>query len=164
MPSRRDLIRMSDGEVSAYLAEFGHTLNVASIGPDGRPHLSALWYGWFGNGDLGFWTFTKSQKILNLRRDPRVTCLVESGDVYDELRGVQLIASATVSEEPADLLEIGRSVLTRYPPPGTPPGVMIDASLLTDEVVLQAAAKRSAVRVTIEKVVSWDHRKLAGLY
>lgn len=161
MASRRDLIKMTEDEVAAYLALPNQVMNVASIGKDGRPHLVAMWYGSFHDGSLGFWTFNRSQKVVNLRRDPRITCLVESGDVYSELRGVEIEGTVTLSETPADIIEIGRSVISRYPAPGA---AVIDPATIPDDVVLRAGNKRTAVRIHVEKVVSWDHRKLGGTY
>lgn len=70
-----------------------HTLNIATVGKDGWPHMAVLWYG-FHDGKVAFWTFAKSQKVLNLRRDPRVTALVESGTSYHNLKGVVSALSA----------------------------------------------------------------------
>ena len=91
MPSRRDLIRMTPEELQTFLYE-RHTMNVATIGPSGHPHVHAMWYG-FVEGKPAFWTFGKSQKIVNLRRDPKVTALVEDGETYNELRGAELFLS-----------------------------------------------------------------------
>jgi PPOX class probable F420-dependent enzyme len=152
--SRRDQIRMSDDEVQAFLAE-RHTMDVATIGADGRPHLVAMWYGFFPDGQLGFWTYGRSQKIVNLRRDPRLTCLVETGTAYEELRGVELVADATVIDDREEVLAIGASVFDRYTGPYTPEA---------RPVLEQVGAKRAAVRITVRDVVSWDHRKLGGTY
>ena len=81
MPSRRDLARMSDDEVAAFLDE-ERVLNVATIGPSGHPHVVAMWFA-VRDGSPVFWTFGKSQKVTNLRRDPKITALVEAGDVYE---------------------------------------------------------------------------------
>ena len=62
-----------------------------------------MWYGFTPDGRLGFETFAKSQKIQNLRRDPRITALVEDGDVYEQLRGVELVGTAEVTEDPGVL-------------------------------------------------------------
>src|SRR5215471_15063001 len=97
MPSRRDLIRMSDDEVEAFLHE-RQTMNIASYGPDGNIHLVAMWYG-FLDGHPAFETFAKSQKVLNLRRDPRITVLVEDGDAYEHLRGVEIVGHAIVHDD-----------------------------------------------------------------
>lgn len=151
--SRRDQIRMSPDEVRAFLSG-RHTMNVATIGPDGRPHLVAMWYGFLDDAPA-FWTFGKSQKIANLRRDPRLTCLVESGETYDQLKGVELVGTAALLDDETSVLAVGMSVARRYA------GV--------DEADLEAVAratmhKRVAVRIDVEKVVSWDHTKLGGRY
>jgi PPOX class probable F420-dependent enzyme len=153
VPSRRELIRMTDEEVDEFLGG-RHTMNVATIGPAGRIHLVAMWYG-FLEGAPAFWTYGKSQKILNLRRDPRLTALVETGDQYEELRGVELVGAGTIVEDRDRIMELGRSVFERYTGP------------YTDEMapVLEATgAKRLVVKVEVESVVSWDHGKLGGRY
>ena len=144
---------MTDEEVEAVLGG-RHTLNVATIGPAGRIHLVAMWYG-FLEGAPAFWTYGKSQKILNLRRDPRITALVETGEQYEELRGVELVGTGTIVEDRERIMELGRSVFERYTGP------------YTDEMapVLEATgAKRLVVKLEIESVVSWDHGKLGGRY
>jgi PPOX class probable F420-dependent enzyme len=129
-------------------------MNVASIGPDGRVHLVAMWYG-FLDGSPAFWTYGKSQKILNLRRDPRVTCLVETGEQYNELKGVELVGTAEIIEDRDTIMAVGRSVSERYTGPWN------DTMAVAIE---QVGAKRLAVKIDVEKVVSWDHTKLGGVY
>jgi PPOX class probable F420-dependent enzyme len=153
MPSRRELIRMTDEEVDEFL-HGRRTMNVATIGPGGHIHLVAMWYG-FLDGAPAFWTYGKSQKILNLRRDPRLTALVEAGDQYEELQGVELVGRGTIVEDRDQIMELGRNVFERYTGP------------YTDEAgpVLEAmGSKRLVVKVEVESVVSWDHRKLGGRY
>lgn len=143
---------MSEAEVHDFLRG-PHHLQVATIGRDGRPHLVAMWYG-FVDGALTLWTYGRSQKVVNLRRDPRVTCLAESGRDYDELKGVELLGRATIDDDPATVLAAGRSVLDRYR------GPFADA----DRPLLERmSAKRVAVRIDVERVVSWDHAKMAPL-
>jgi len=142
---------MTDAEVEEFLRE-PHHLHVATIGADGRPHLVAMWYG-FLDGAPALWTYGRSQKVVNLRRDPRVTCLAESGQEYDRLKGVELVARATILEDQASVLRAGRSVFERYMGP------------FSDEQrsrLERMSAKRVAVRIEVERVVSWDHAKLAG--
>lgn len=151
--SRREQIRMTDEEVAAFLRG-RHTMNVATLGPDGQPHLVAMWYG-FLDGAPAFWTYRTSQKVQNLRRDPRVTCLVEEGESYDELQGVELVGTGVVLDDHDSVMAVGRSVYERYTGPfsGTAlPGLE------------QMGAKRVAVRIDVRKVVSWDHSKLGGAY
>ena len=108
MAGRRELIKMTEAEVAAYLAE-QRVLNVATIGPTGHPHVVAMWFA-LVDGKPAFWTFAKSQKVLNLRRDPRITALVESGETYAELRGVELVGTARLVEDFDEVLAIGRAV------------------------------------------------------
>lgn len=151
--NRREQIRMTPEEIDTFLAG-RHTMNVATLGADGQPHLVAMWYG-FLEGDPAFWTYRRSQKIVNLGRDPRITCLVESGQDYSELRGVELVGTGEVIDERDAVLAVGRSVWERYTGP-------FDAAALP--VLEQIGAKRVAVRVQVRDIVSWDHSKLGGAY
>ncbi|HEX9991466.1 MAG TPA: TIGR03618 family F420-dependent PPOX class oxidoreductase [Acidimicrobiales bacterium] len=153
MPSRRDLIRMSAEEVDAFLAG-RHSMSVATVGPGGAIHLVAMWYG-FLDGAPAFWTYARSQKVRNLERDPRCTCLVEAGEAYGDLRGVELVGRGEVLADRAAVLAVGRSVWERYTGPWD------DAAAAA---VAAVGAKRVAVRLDVERVVSWDHTKLGGTY
>ena len=108
MPSRRSAITMTDDEVAAYLEE-QKVLNVATIGPSGHPHVVAMWYVLL-DGKPAFWTFGKSQKVMNIRRDPKITGLVESGEAYNELRGVELVGTARLLEDYDAILDLGTRV------------------------------------------------------
>jgi PPOX class probable F420-dependent enzyme len=155
MPKRRDLIRMSPEEVDAFLAG-RRTMNVATHNHDGTIHLVAMWYGFSTDGRPAFETFTKSQKVQNLRRDPRITVLIEAGDAYEELQGVELVGTAVVTEDPDVLLPIATSVVERYMGVDDPAEARAAAELL--------ARHRSAIIIDVDKVVSWDHTKLGGTY
>ncbi|GLZ05666.1 PPOX class F420-dependent enzyme [Actinomadura sp. NBRC 104412] len=147
--NQRAQIRMTDAEVEEFLAG-RHTMSVATIGPDGSIHLVAMWYG-FLDGCVAFETKAKSQKVVNLRRDPRMTVLVEDGDSYERLRGVELVGRAEIIEDPDRLWEVGVSVFSRYQGP------------YTEEMrpfVEAMIRKRVAVKLHVERTVSWDHRKL----
>ncbi|MEX1195410.1 MAG: TIGR03618 family F420-dependent PPOX class oxidoreductase [Dehalococcoidia bacterium] len=152
--SKRDLIRMTDDEVDAFLHE-QRTMAIATIGPTGRPHVVAMWYA-FVDGAPCFWTFAKSQKVVNLRRDPHITCMVEDGKAYNELRGVELIATATMTEDEDEVLKFGIAEFERYQ------GIKVGEATLP--AVQNMARKRVVVRIEVERVVSWDHRKLGGAY
>ncbi|HKV03456.1 MAG TPA: PPOX class F420-dependent oxidoreductase [Ktedonobacteraceae bacterium] len=151
--NRRDLIRMSDEEIRAFLEE-QRILQVATIDHDGWPHLVAMWYRLI-NDEVVFWTYAKSQKAVNLRRDPRLTCLVETGERYDELRGVQIKGQAIISEDRETVQRIGEAIWERYT------GSLNDN---TRQMVAAQAAKRVVVFVKPVEIVSWDHRKLGGGY
>jgi PPOX class probable F420-dependent enzyme len=152
--SRRDQIRMSDAEVAEFL-DGRHTMNVATHSPDGTIHLVAMWYGSL-DGKPAFWTYRSSQKILNLKRDPRITCLVETGEDYAELKGVELVGTGAVVEDQETVLRIGEDVYRRYFG-----GDYNDAAAAG---VAASGAKRFGVIIDVDKVVSWDHNKLGGTY
>ena len=152
--SRRDQIRMNDEEICAFLEE-QRILQVATIDHDGWPHLVAMWYRLI-NDEVVFWTYAKSQKAVNLRRDARLTCLVEAGERYEELRGVQIKGRAVINDDLETVQRIGEDIYKRYT--GGP---------LNDNIrqmVAAQAPKRVLVFVEPVEVVSWDHRKLGGVY
>src|SRR5690606_9802141 len=101
----RDQIRMTDDEVAAFL-DGRHTMNIATYNHDGSIHLVAMWYAMDGTSPV-FWTYKAAQKIKNLERDPRITCLVEAGDSYETLQGVELVGTAEILTEPEEFLAIG---------------------------------------------------------
>ena len=151
--SRRDQIRMSDEEIRSFLQE-QRTLQVATIDHDGWPHLIAMWYGLI-NDQIVFWTYAKSQKAINLRRDDRLTCLVETGVRYDELRGVQIKGRAIIKDDRETVQRIGEAIFERNTGP---------LNENTRLLVAAQAAKRVLVFVEPVEIVSWDHRKLGGGY
>ena len=155
MAGKRSQIMMTDEEVHAYL-ESERVLNVATIGPTGHPHLVAMWYAMV-DGNAVFWTFGKSQKILNLRRDPKITALVETGEDYNELKGVELVGAGRVVEDFDEVLNIGISVARRYQGEAA-------ASDAARPFIEAQARKRLGVVIDVEHVVSWDHSKLGGAY
>ena len=147
--NQRSLITMSDEEIAEYLVR-SRSATMATVGPSGTPHLVAMWYAVI-DGQVWFETKSRSQKAVNLRRDPRITVMVEDGHTYDTLRGVSLEGTGEIVED-ADLLwQVGVSIWERYNGPYTE-----DLSPLVEFML----HKRVAVRVDTERVRSWDHRKL----
>ena len=151
--SRRDMIHMNDEEIRAFLEE-QRTLQVATIDHDGWPHLVAMWYALI-NDQIAFWTYAKSQKAVNLRRDPKLTCLVETGERYDELRGVQIKGRAILTTDQETIRRVAEVIYGRYVSP------LNDA---TRQMIVAQAPKRVLVFVEPVELVSWDHRKLGGGY
>ena len=154
MAKKRDQIRMTDEERKKFIEE-QKSLQVATIGKDGAPHLTTLWFA-IVDGEIVFETFTKSQKIVNLRRDPRIAVLLEDGSVYNELRGVSINGRAELHDDPEKVHPYALAVMRRNQPE-------IPEDQL-DNVAKMMASKRTAVVVKPEKVVTWDHRKLGGTY
>ncbi|MGH9300798.1 MAG: PPOX class F420-dependent oxidoreductase [Acidimicrobiales bacterium] len=147
--NQRSNIRLSDAEVTAFL-QGRQSMSLATLGAGGAIHLVAMWYGFIGDV-ITIETKAKSQKVQNLRRDPRFTALVEDGDTYETLRGVELVGRAELSEDPDELWQVGVSLFERYYGPVTPE---------TEPFVKVMLNKRVAVKLHVDKVVSWDHRKL----
>jgi PPOX class probable F420-dependent enzyme len=148
--NQRASIVLSDEEIQDLLAGT-RSATLASVGPTGQPHLVAMWFAVI-DGDVCFETKAKSQKAVNLRRNPQVSCLVEDGTVYEDLRGVAIEGVAEVSED-ADLLwTIGVNLFERYYGPYTEDLKPFVEAMLN---------KRVAVRVKSRRVRSWDHRKLS---
>ena len=112
---QRDRVTMTADETSAFLAG-SRKLQLATLNPDGAPHLVTMFYV-MRDGQIAFWTYRSAQKARNLARDPRVTCLVEAGEEYFELRGVQVVGSVRRIEDPARVLEIGRRLAGRHRDP-----------------------------------------------
>ncbi len=157
---RREQIRMTEQEIAQFLAQ-GRSLAVATISPDGAPHLVAMWYALTGDGKLALWMYAKSQKALNLRRDPRITCMLESGAAYEELRGVQVRGRATLVEDVAAVQAIGEAIYRRNASSGTLDGALTAAQI---QIIAAQAPKRIGVIVEPTAIASWDHSKLGGAY
>ena len=147
---QRDVIRMTEQEVDEFLLG-RHTMSLATINHDSTVHLVAMWYG-FLEGCVAIETKTKSQKVRNLRRDPHLTCMVEDGDRYEDLRGVELVGTAEIVEEPERMWEMGVNLFERYQ------GTYTEEMRPFVEAMLH---KRVVVKLHVDRVVSWDHRKLA---
>jgi PPOX class probable F420-dependent enzyme len=143
-PSSRAAIAMSVAEVAAFLEE-QRTLICATLGRDGWPHLMPLWYV-MRDGECWAWTYAKSQKVRNLERDPRCTLEVETGERYDELRGVMLRCTCTLHRDPEVVAGVGEDLAERYGGARTS--------------MLAQAPKRVALQFAVRDAASWDHRKL----
>jgi PPOX class probable F420-dependent enzyme len=153
MPKRRDQIAMTDDELRAFI-ESQKTVQVATINKDGTPHLVPLWFA-VVDGKVVLETFTKSQKVVNLDRDPRMTLLFEDGNAYEELRGATIYAEAELVRDVERVHDLHLAVLKRN----------TDYSdELLDQVTRSMAHKKTAIVVQPRRTFSWDHRKLAGVY
>jgi len=147
--NQRKRVRMSEGEVNEFLRG-RNSMTLCTLNHDGTIHAVAMWYG-FLEGAVALETKAKSQKALNLRRDPRMTVLVEDGEQYAELRGVELVGRAEIVEEPERIWELGVSVFDRYQAPYSDEHRAAVQSMLNNRIV---------VKMHVDRVVSWDHRKL----
>ena len=153
MAKKRDQITLTTEEVAGFLTA-ERVVNVATIGPDGWPHVTALWFVMRG-ADPWSWTYRKSQKVKNLQRDDRATLLAESGVEYAELRGVMLKTRAHITSDTERVLDVAEELFAKYQGAENP-GMR--------EALRGQAAKRVAIRFEVLETVSWDHAKLAGVY
>jgi PPOX class probable F420-dependent enzyme len=144
---------MADDEVLAFLEE-QRTVVCATNGPRGWPHLMPLWYV-VRDGELWAWTYAKSQKVRNLERDPRATLQVETGEQYQELRGVMLECETEIHRDTPLVQAFGEELFTRYVG-----GTGADWT----EMVAAQAPKRVALQFAERRRASWDHGKLGGTY
>jgi general stress protein 26 len=152
--SRRDQIVMSAQEAADFLAQ-GRVVTCATNGRDGWPHLMPLWYV-IRDGELWSWTYRKSQKVANLRRDTRCTLQVETGGDYSELRGVMLACEVVIHDDIETVAPLGAAIASRY-----------GGADLTPELAAAMraqAVKRVGLQFVERRRVTWDHRKLGGTY
>lgn len=147
-------VALTDAEVHALLDE-QRTVTLATIGPDGLPHLAAMWFALDGP-DLLLWTYGVSQKARNVQRDPRAALLAEAGTGYGELRGVCLDCAVEVVREVEDVLAIGLRLFERNSRFDANAGLPVEAELR------RQATKRVGLRLRPVRVRGWDHRKLSS--
>jgi hypothetical protein len=154
--SRREQIKMTPEEVKDFL-QSQHTAQVATIGPNSRPHLVPVFYVTRGDAAIATWSYAKAQKVVNLRRLAQATVLVESGESYDELRGVSMECDVTIIEDIEQITAIGQELT----------GQLIDnddVATSAGQFIRAQAAKRVGLLFIPTKVLSWDHAKLGGAY
>ena len=155
--SRRSSITLSASEQQKLL-DTERTVMVSTLGPRGWPHSMPLWYV-PRDGEVWIYTYGKSQKVVNLERDPRATLVIETGKDYQELRGVMIEAEAELHRDFETVLELAKNLAVREGD--------VNPALLDGEhagVLESQARKRVAIRFAAKRVVSWDHRKLGGKY
>ena len=141
-------IAMSRDEMDDFLAK-EHTCRVASVNPDGGPHVTPMWFAWDGEC-LWLNSIVDSQRWVNFQRDPRVSVVVDSGIQFEELRGVEIqgrvapMGEAPRTDKPHPVLESVERIYGnkykggRFVPDG----------------------RHAWLRVAPEKIISWDFRKM----
>lgn len=149
---------MSDEELRSFLDE-QRILQVATIGPRGRPHLVPLWYVVGDAPELRGWTYAASQKAKNLERDPRATLSIDDGVAYEELRGAMMECDVELERDPERVVRYGLALFRRYVG-----GERDELAPGVHEMVEKQAPKRVGLRFVPTRTVTWDHRKLNGAY
>jgi general stress protein 26 len=155
MPGVRKAVVMSEAEVDAFL-ESSLTGVLTTLDKGGWPHSTAMWFVIDRSEHrLRMWTYAKSQKAVNLRRDRRCSFLAETGTQYLELQGVLVRAEAEILDDFYDVTRVGVDLYRRYV--GTEGEGPEGAAL---EEIERQARKRIGVIVGLSRVASWDHTKL----
>lgn len=154
MPSRRDLIRMSDAESLEYLRTQCKTV-LGTVGKDGMPHLVTLYYGVDQEGRIVISSFAKAQKVVNCERDPRATITVETGDTYHEIKSVMAQCNVEIVRDFEPMRAAMQYIRSANPRPHTESA---------QEQIAASYAKRVILRLTPFRYISWDHSKLGDKY
>ncbi|MFD8405091.1 pyridoxamine 5'-phosphate oxidase family protein [Streptomyces anulatus] len=145
-------IMMTPGERDAYLRE-QRTCRVATLGADGAPHIGSLWFVWDG-GSLWLYSITRSLRWSQLRRDARIAVVVDDGEEYGELRGVELTGRAEF---------VGEAPRTGEPCPELVEAERLFPVKYFGMTQMPHDGRHAWLRLTPETITSWDFRKLAGL-
>ncbi len=147
-------VSMSDAEIRAFL-EPARTAVLSTLAPDGGPHSAGMWYE-PRDDSIRMWTYAKSQKARNARRDPRAAVLVEEGVRYSELKGVLVRGRLHLVEDFEEVLAIGVALYNRYTLPVT--GIAVDDGPIAE--ISKQASKRVGLILPLDKVASWDHSRM----
>ncbi len=153
MTSQRNSIELSEEDQRELLAN-AQTLQVASLGPNGWPHMVPMWFAVDDDGLISFTTYGTSQKVVNLERDPRITVLLETGTAYSELRGIAIEGEAEIVRDAATTFHTRGLIGAKNegaPRPEKPAAGTEFPSW---------ASKRVTIRVHPKRTRSWDHRKI----
>jgi len=153
MSNKRSEIAMTEQEVRAFL-DAGGNIQIALNGPDGYPDITPMWY--VVDGDrIWMRTYASSQKVHNARRDPRCCALLETGARYLELRGVQITGDLVISDDLDRICWVAARLMVKYE------GVDSEHIPALEAAYREKAPKQVAMSLPLDRVVSWDHRKLA---
>ena len=153
MAKQRNRIALNDEEVWAFVSN-QRDMHVATINKDGTPHLTTNWFALTSERQIAFNSYERSQKVVNLRRDPRITLLFADGETYGELRGVSIKGRVTFADDPAENLAVLQAISERNM-------AFTEPRLTGDATPKNRAPKRTCMVVEVDRVISWDHRKLA---
>jgi PPOX class probable F420-dependent enzyme len=153
MSPRKD-VSMTPAEIEEFLRT-PRTAVLSSIAADGGPHSAGMWFVADG-GAIRMWTYAKSQKAVNLRRDARAAFLVEEGNDYSDLRGVLVRGRVDIVTAFDDVVAIGKELYARYTEPRL--GIPVDGEPL--EEIERQAHKRVGLVLPLLDVASWDHSRL----
>jgi len=145
-------IAMTKTELDDFLTT-ERTCRVATVGGDGRPHVGPLWFVWDGES-LWLNCIVRSQRWTDVIRDPRIAVVVDAGVEFYELRAVELAGTVV------PVGEIPRAAAP-HPELAIPERHFARKYVGGDD--FEPDGRHAWLRLTPEKVTSWDYRKLATL-
>ena len=153
MPEQRHgrRIMMTPAERDAFLAE-QRTCRVATVAADGRPHATALWFVWDGSA-LWLYSVARSRRGAELAADPRIAVVVDAGESYGELRGVELTG---------EVEHVGESPRTGLPHAELEAPEKLFAAKYGFGASMVHDGRHAWLRLAPRTSASWDFRKLGG--
>ena len=144
-------IQLTPAEQAAFLQE-GHKAALATLDKDGFPHVVAM--GFLAKDDAIYMTsYAKAQKVVNIRRNPKVGLMIETGKNYGDFRGLMIRGRCDIIEDSALVREVIQELQAKQ-----------GGKTETPREAVASAPKRVILKITPEKVASWDHTKLGGKY
>lgn len=147
--NRQSQIQLTPQEQQAYLAE-ARTMTLCTVDKNGYPHAVAMAY-MVKDGCIYMTSFKKAQKVVNVRRNPKVAVMIESGTAYDKLKGIMIRGDCEVIDEPEEVWNVMREIRRfQDEEPAAP----------DNAVIKERATKRAVLKITPVKTSSWDHSKL----
>src|SRR6516165_3429436 len=149
--NRRRQIQLTPDEQEAFLRDHRKAA-LATIDQNGFPHLVAMNF-LAKDGAFYMTSYAKAQKVVNIRRDPKVALMIESGNAYAELRGVTVRGHCQI-------IEGAEAVRAAFAGMAEARG----AGPARASGSVDSAPKRVVLKIIPEKITSWDHRKLGGTY
>jgi len=144
-------IQLTPAEQSAFLQE-GHKAALATLDKDGFPHVVAMGF-LAKDGAIYMTSYAKAQKVVNIRRNAKVGLMIETGKNYGDFRGLLIRGHCDIIEDPALVAEVIRELQAKQ-----------GGKTETPREAVASAPKRVILKITPEKVASWDHTKLGGKY
>ena len=150
---RRSHVALTADEQAAFLDEV-RLAALSTVDQGGFPHVVAMIFVARENA-IFMTSWAKAQKVLNIRRNPKVGILIEDGATYADFRGISIRGTAEIIDDPVQVREMVLAIFARQ------------AGSANSEAPVGAfdhLEKRVVLKITPDHVASWDHRKLAGRY
>jgi PPOX class probable F420-dependent enzyme len=142
-------IRLTPDEQAAFLRD-NRKCALATLDAEGFPHIVAMNFA-VRDGAFYMTSYGKAQKVLNVRRNPKVALMVEAGSAYAELKGVMVRGDC-------EILESAEAVAEAFA------WMAEDRGAPRPAAAARSAPKRVVLKIVPTKTVTWDHAKLGGRY